>query len=117
MYTEEQKLRKVRVGNFILETWDTDRYTRVGKSILGYRFSGALGTLFEGENFGCSPLHAVDSDEVLRGILSFLTLQPGEDEEYHFEEYSESQMAFAEESAEGLAFCYLIEKEAFEDIE
>ena len=28
--------------------------------------------LFEGEDFGCSPLHAIDSDEAAAGIMAFL---------------------------------------------
>lgn len=46
---------------------------------------------------------AMDSDEVLLSILSFLTLRPGDVEEDYFSEYTEAQWDFVDEHAEDLA--------------
>ena len=63
--------------SFRLDLWDTGR-TRDGKSELRYALfvlegSAADGqsAIFEGEDFHCSPLHAIDSDETAAALLSF----------------------------------------------
>ena len=92
----DSHLRTIRIEGYTLTTWDTYREDR-GKTILRYRFIDPHGiTLFEGEDFACSPLHAIDSDECWRGLLGFLTLRPGDTDDEYFEEYTAEQMAFAE---------------------
>jgi hypothetical protein len=90
-----------------LKTWDTGR-TVGGKSCVGYELTGPAGAvLFTGEDFGCSPLHAVDSDEALRALCGFLFLRPGDTDREYFDGYSAEQRAFAESSdCESLAFLY-----------
>lgn len=112
-------LRHVRLeGGFTLRTWDTNR-TRGGKSMLGYELRDPVGSvLFQGEDFGCSPLHAIDSDDALRGILGFLTLRPGDTEREYFADYTEAQMDFATEHGEWLGFLYSEEGEGkFTDLD
>jgi len=95
-------LRDVYLGStgYRLQTYDTNRTGDYGKLILGYRFMAPdSNILFEGEDFGCSPMHAIDSDESLRDLLGFLTLRPGDTDENYFESYSPTQMAFAEGDA------------------
>lgn len=90
-----------------LKTWDTGR-TVGGKPAVGYELTGRAGAvLFTGEDFGCSPLHAVDSDEALRALCGFLFLRPGDTDRDYFDGYSAEQRAFAESSdCEQLAFLY-----------
>jgi hypothetical protein len=96
-------LRHVDVDGFTLRTWDTNRRDSLGKWILGYEFKDPKGeTLFQGEDFGCSPMHAVDSDETLRAILGFLTLRPGDTDREYFERYTAAQRDFAATEAESL---------------
>ena len=59
--------------------------------------------LFAGADFACSPLHAIDSDEALRGLLSFLCLQPGDTDTSYFDGYDAAQRAWAETDAERVA--------------
>ena len=59
--------------------------------------------LFEGEDFGCSPMHAIDSDETLAGIMGFLTLRPGDTDPEYFEGYTEAQLDYCSQHAEALA--------------
>jgi hypothetical protein len=71
---------------------------------VGYRFTGPDGVvIFEGDDFGCSPMHAIDSDDCLRGILCFLTLRPGDTDADYFADYTETQREFAATDAEALS--------------
>lgn len=81
-----------------LMVWDTHRTDRLGKSILGYAFwpEHSEEPLFSGDDYGCSPMHAIDSDEVLFSILSFLCLRPGDTDREYFGDYTADQMAWAE---------------------
>ncbi len=88
---------------FRLTTWDTGR-TDGGKYVVGYRLITSKGqTLFRGEDFGCSPLYAIDSDETIAGIMAFLTLQPGDTDAEYFASYTPEQLDYCAEHAEALA--------------
>lgn len=98
------KLRKVEMEGFTLETWDTGRTDEMGKSILRYELRDPSdGVVFEGADFSCSPCHAIDSDESLRSLLSFLTLRPGDTDADYFKSYTERQLKFCRENAEQLS--------------
>ena len=121
-YTADQLLRTCRFSpyrkgmgpTFRLQTWDTYQ-TRGGKSMLGYRLTMILQTatmpapgfyvLFEGEDFGCSPMHAIDSDAAIEGIMSFLTLRPGDTDSEYFAEYTPAQLDYCSQHAEALSSC------------
>jgi hypothetical protein len=79
---------------FRLELYDTFQVRR-GKSILAYRFFHNGVAVFEGDDFGPSPLHAIDSDETVAGLLAFLSLRPGDTDPDYFADYTEDQMTFA----------------------
>jgi len=97
-------LRTVALDGYRLRTWDTNRTDRDGKSIVGYELTAPDGTvLFRGEDFHCSPLHAIDSDTATRAVLSFLCLRPGDTSRDFFDSYTPEQMAFARGDAEQLS--------------
>ncbi len=99
-----ETLRHVRLDGYTLQTWDTQRSDRMGKTILRYEFKAPDGTvLFEGSDFACSPMICVDSDDCLRSLLGFLTLKPGDTDRDYFDNYTPAQMAFAEGPAESLS--------------
>ena len=60
-------------------------------------------TVFEGEDFSPSPLHAIDSDEAVAALMGFLTLRPGDTDREYFAEYTPEQLEFADQHAEALA--------------
>ena len=97
---------------FKLEMWDTHKTDWRGQTKIGYRFTersepGDVEVIFEGEDFAGSPMHADDSIETMRSLLSFLTLRPGDTDREYFESYSERQMEFCIQHAESLSiFCY-----------
>ncbi len=94
---ENQILRDLDVVGyrfFLYDTYKTDRY---GKSVLGYLFYDKKGyLLFSGEDYGCSPLHSIDSDDSVTGLLGFLTLKKGDTDEEYFQDYTPEQIEFSE---------------------
>ena len=109
------KLREVRFTpyrkgcgpRFRLVTYDTGRTDSMGKSVLAYEFYEGRTLIFKGEDFHCSPCHAIDSDEACGALMTFLTLRPGDTDAEYFTDYTAAQLAFANSSAaQLLAFAY-----------
>lgn len=100
-----QPYRKGRGPTFYLLLWDTHR-RKWGKNLVGYQLSmranGWSKVLFEGEDFGCSPLHAIDSDATIAGIMGFLTLRPGDTNDEYFRDYTPTQLDYCDQHAEAL---------------
>jgi len=116
--SRKEMLRDVLINGYRLETWDTYRTDRLGKSVLAYRFTGPDGeVIFEGADFCCSPLCAIDSDDCLRALLGFLTLQPGDTDEDYFDAYTDRQLEFAEGDAEYLGLWAHDSTMEFEEVE
>lgn len=94
-------------GGFRLDLWDTGRTDRLGKTVLRYTlFDGDWKggrIIFEGEDFTCSPLHAIDSDATVAAVLGFLSLQCGDTDAEYFDSYTPAQLAWRDERAEELA--------------
>jgi len=108
-------LRDVDIDGFRLVMWDTGRTDKRGQSYIGYEFYDRAGnTLFSGEDFAGSPMHADDADETVKSLLGFLTLRPGDTDAEYFENYTEEQMDFAQTDAEVLQMYTL---DDLEDIE
>lgn len=108
-------LRNVLLGEtgYRLFTWDTGRHHGTGQRNLGYAFyePGIPEPLFLGEDYGCAPSQCIDSDDALRGLLGFLTLQVGDTDPEFFDNYTERQLAWADAHAEslqewGMESCY-----------
>lgn len=107
---DPRHLRHVELDGFTLRTWDTGRSDRRGGTLTGYalfapgeELAGGA-PIFCGEDFGSSPLDAIDSDAALRSLLGFLTLRPGDTDPDYFAAYTDAQLAFTAEHAESLSF-------------
>jgi len=124
METPETLLRRVvfepyRHGpTFTLTTWDCGDTISGGKFRIGYRLSmyeeGKTRTVFEGEDFGCSPMHAIDSDDAVVCLMGFLTLRPGDTDPEYFDDYTAFQLEYADQHAEALS-CEVSNR--FEEVE
>jgi hypothetical protein len=90
--------------HFVLTMWDTGDSDIHGKTVVGYRLRSQGLTLFEGEDFYCSPLHAWDSDTTVRAIMGFLTLRPGDTDADYFAGYTQEQMDYCNHHAEYLSW-------------
>ncbi len=96
-----------------------DHHTQTpGKDPLGYRLTMTLpvhragrkdgketSVLFEGEDFGNSPMHAIDSDATVGSLMGFLTLRPGDTDADYFDAYTPEQLAYCAHHAEALGCC------------
>lgn len=97
-----EHIRTWQDGPFRLELYDTNQ-TRYGKSQLAYQFYHNGKLVFEGDDFCASPLHAIDGDETVAGLLTFLSLRPGDTDPEYFEGYTPEQMDFAQQEGENLS--------------
>ena len=102
--------RKGMGPTFVLTMWDTYHTDRRGCTIIGYRLNMLTSdnprervTLFEGEDFAGSPMHADDSDECVRSLMVFLTLRPGDTDADYFASETEIQREYRERHAEMLS--------------
>ena len=92
---------------FTLTVWDTGRTDRDGKHRLAYRLTqtavnGQRTVLFRGDDFHCSPMHAIDSDAAMKALMAFLTLKPGDTDAEYFSSYTPEQLAYCDAHAEAL---------------
>jgi hypothetical protein len=71
------------------------------------RETGIREPLFEGQDFGCSPICATDSDATVECLMGFLTLKPGDTDREYFAGYTERQRDFCSEHAEALAIAVM----------
>jgi hypothetical protein len=95
---------------FKLSLWDTNGRDSMGKHRLAYCLSikrrrglTRWEPIFLAEDFHCSPMHAIDSDETVKSLMSFLTLRPGDTDREYFKDYTPAQRAYCSEHAESLA--------------
>ena len=114
MRNAESKLRTVRFTpylkdrgpRFTLTMWDTNTRDRYGKARLAYRLNmhenDRTQELFDGNDFCCSPMDAIDSDACVEAIMGFLTLRPGDTDEDYFDDYTPAQREYCEQHAESL---------------
>jgi len=101
---DERMLRAVKVLNkYYLFMWDT--FQRHGNHhYLGYRFVDPKGyILFQGTDFGVPQQEAIDSDEVVKGLLRWFTSKP-EDQDADPSGFTPQQLDFMDtEEVEQLA--------------
>lgn len=115
MNTADHEIRRVilrpyRKGcgpSFTLQLFETGRRSEYGHCLVGYRLAmtenGKRTVLFEGDDYGCSPMHCFDSDESVSGLMGFLTCRPGDVEPNFFVGYTDKQLDFCQRHAEWLS--------------
>src|SRR4051812_18312216 len=101
--THFEHIRTWQEGPFRLELYDTYQ-TDYGKSRLAYQFFHDGQLVFEGKDFCASPMHAIDGDETVAGLLTFLSLRPGDADPEYFDDYTPEQMNFAQQEGEQLSY-------------
>ena len=117
-------IRHVRIDDYGLKVFDENELRPDGKHQLGanlYRLEDPSDVVFDCSDFGNSPLHAIDSDETIRAILTFLTLRPGDTDADYFKDYTPRQIEFTEHDAERLSIFTIEDDECehlpFEELE
>lgn len=106
----KEHIRTWHADGFRLELFDTFHTDRYGKSRLAYEFYHDGTLIFEGDDFCCSPLHGIDSDETVGALLTFLSLRPGDTDPEYFESYTPEQLAWSEQYGEEVSM-YALELE------
>ena len=129
MTTEHIRTWTSEDGAFRLDLWDVNRRDELGKWVLRYALyddqwnerdghhdrkePDTRGTIvFEGEDFACSPMNAVDSDATVAALLGFLSLQDGDTDSDYFDSYTDRQRAWRDARAEDLSMFVLELEEA-----
>jgi hypothetical protein len=103
-------IRTWQGADYKLDLYDSGRVCN-GKSMLSYQFYHKEQLVFEGDDFGCSPMYCIDSDNAVAALLHFLSLKPGDTDREYFEDYTEQQLEFARDCGDDL-YCYAEELEA-----
>lgn len=94
---------KTHAHRYSLKLWLTGCRDSRGQEYLGYALQQDGRELFAGADFSPSPLHALDSDEAVASLMSFLTLRRGDTNADYFASYTPAQIAFTEDDAEELS--------------
>lgn len=81
---------------FGLRMYDTGHASGMGRSTLSYRFADRGKVIFKGDDYGCSPCHAIDSLAAVYDLLSFLSLRPGDTDVEYFDDYTPTQMEWCQ---------------------
>ena len=95
---EKELIRTLRLNGTTLRIFDIFKRDSLGKNIISYEFKVGRKVIFSGEDFHCSPCHAVDSLATAYSLLSFLCLKPGDTDKEYFSEYTTEQMEWANSS-------------------
>jgi hypothetical protein len=67
-------------------------------------FDGGVHPIFQGADFKPSPLHPWHSDLAVAALLASLSLQPGDTDAEHFQDYTADQLAWAKRRGEELSW-------------
>ena len=100
----KELIKTFRKAGCTLRLYDLNSRDSLGKWQLGYELKSGRKVVFAGEDFACSPLHAVDSLECVAALLGFLTCKPGATDAEYFANYTEAQLDWCTSSqAENLS--------------
>ena len=94
----ESPIKVWRRDGFALRLWETGRRKSTGQEILRYQFKDRGKVIFEGADFGCSPMHAIDSVVCVYALLGFIALKKGDTDADYFKDYTPEQLAWSESS-------------------
>jgi hypothetical protein len=90
-------MRKYKFENYSLFLQATDKQDSYGHILVKYKFiTPKKEVLFEGDDFGASPLHEPESRESAIALLGFLTLRKGDTDEEYFDNYTPAQLEFSQ---------------------
>lgn len=88
---------------FRLEIWDTYT-TSYGKPVLRYEFYHNDQLVFTGADYSPGAAMTIDSDASVAGLLSFLSLKPGDTDSKYFQDYTPEQLTFCQQYGDLLSY-------------
>ncbi len=86
---------------FVLTMFDPQTLMQP-RTYIQYELTRDGKVLFSGNDIGCSPLHAIDSDITMLTLMSFLCVVRGGVDSEYFDSYNDEQMVFMEGEANDL---------------
>jgi len=101
-------MRSLQFDDFVIELYQIpqpDRWLSQSQEAVGYRLFDGDELIFEGREYGCSPMYCIDSAGAFEGILGFLSLQRG-DVDYGYwkrQDYTKRQLEWRDARAEELS--------------
>lgn len=98
-----KRIRLWKRDKFLVELFDTNKRFEMSQHKLAYLFYSDKKLVFAGSDYGCSPMVAIDSNECLGALLSFLSLRKGDTDKEYFDDYTEEQLEFSEQYGEELS--------------
>lgn len=113
-FSHETLIRVFSADDFRLELYDLNHYSR-GRRRLSYRLYDGGKLIFEGHDFGPSPLHADDSDQCVAELLHFLSLEEGDTDSEYFDDYTPEQIEWRDIRASDLQLVAYDLEESRED--
>jgi hypothetical protein len=90
-----------------LHTWDANKRFSTGQETIGYALYEGETLIFAAEDCGVSPMHAIDSDRALCGLLTFLSLKIGDTDRDYFDAYAPDQLDFSQRRGEEISMYIL----------
>lgn len=98
---------------FRVDLYDTGATHNGGpQQCLAYVFRQDGNVIFRGADYGCSPMHAIDSAESMAALLGFLSLGDDDTDDEYFADYTPEQLEWRDEYAEALSIYALDDDEA-----
>jgi hypothetical protein len=97
---------------FRLELYDTNEWDKLRSSpILSYRLYDNGQLIFEGDDFGPSPMYSIDGDRTVAALLSFLSLRKGDTDSEYFDKYTPDQISWRDSDRSEYLQCLAMELE------
>ena len=97
-------MKTYRYQGYTLTLKETDGRMSTGQIKVQYCLKDKTGVIFEGEDFGASPMHDPESRASAESLLAFLTLCEGDTDAEYFDNYTPRQLTFRDNEAEALYF-------------
>ena len=91
---KDELIKTWRKDGFTLRRYDTHETDSLGKCRLAYQFKDGRKTIFAGNDFHCSPLHAIDSLATVYSLLGFLSVGEHDTDAEYFNNYTLEQIAW-----------------------
>lgn len=103
-FTDHFLMRVWEREEYRLELYDSVSQTASSgwyeqRGLIPYRLRHRGQLIFEGDDFGPSPLYCWDSDESIHALLTCLSAGEGDVEEGYFDDYTEEQLDWRDQHA------------------
>lgn len=97
-FLNKELIKTWRKDHFTLRLYTDYRRDENHHTKISYQFKDGKNVIFQGDDYGCPSIHAIDSLESVYSLLGFLCLQIGDTDKEYFDGYTPQQLAWSESS-------------------